>query len=738
MKCRVCVLKFLAPASVALAALCGPPARAQSVETELQEVVVTAEKTREPAQTTPISMAVYSAGDIQAKGIKDIESLASADTSLNFDSGGGEPYLTLRGISSSDTTEIGDPTVPVAVDGFFVNRSYALLTSLYDLERIEVLRGPQGTLYGRNAAGGVVNIITQKPTQKFEASGSIEAGNFNTLNFGGTLNLPFSDSMQLRAAFISRAHDGYRTVYPGLGLTPQRGDDEDVRSGRVELAVEPFDHFHGLLTVESTRTGGVGEVIKQIPLVASATIPGDVVHQAPGLADTDRWNTYDPTSLSLDDKTYKWEFTYDGLPRGLQVTYVGGFDNLQWHHITPGPGLLGDPPTTPISIVQNEYPKTQNHELRLASAPGGVFTWQGGAFFFEERSRNLETYALEGAGTPDASQPIAFEFPLVESTSRALFGQGSVSLTDTVRATAGARYTVDSKERTGIEALPVFGIPALPDAGSGRWSKTTGHFGVDWTPTTSNFEYAKVDTGYKAGGFASCNEYQPETVTTVEVGSKNRLRERTVQFNVAAFYSKYSNQQVSLNVPLSVCAGASTVENAGSSKIYGLEWDANALLGPVGRLDVDVTYLHARFDSFLAAPGIPAATADCRSVDASGNCQLAGNTLPQAPQWTAAVDLERGWQLAERVKLTGRLESKYQSTQQFDAFNYASTTQKGYAVENASLDLERDNWTVGLWVRNLADKVYLIHAQEDYTDNSYDYGFGAPRTFGVRLSVSLH
>lgn len=703
-------------------------------DNQIAEVIVTAEKIAEPAQTTPISMSLYTGEDITAKRIVDIESLAYTDSSLNFNMNAGEPYLTMRGISSSDTTEIGDPAVAVSRDGLFVNRSYGLLTSLYDLDRIEELRGPQGTLYGRNAIGGVVNIISAKPVNEFQSSASIETGNYNTLNLTGMVNLPLSDAVQVRVAAASQYHDGYRVVYPGNDLAAQRGDDADSRSGRVEIAFEPLEHLTGLVTYEASRVGGVGEVVKEIPFTPNPSIPGDIFHIQPGFGNTQSWDTYDPTSLNIDDKTYKWNLVYDGLPGGAQLTYTGGFDNLEFHHVTPAPGILGGPPEQPEVISYNEFPKTQNQEVRIASGPQGLFTWQAGLFFFEERSTNLNTQVIQDMGAPDADVPLAFEFPVVESTSRAVFGQGTFNLSDALKLTAGARYTEDAKERTGVE---VVGGDSVSDAGSGHWSKTTGHLGLEWTPTESNFDYAKVDTGYKAGGFASCNEYQPETVTTYEIGSKNRALNNTVQANVAAFYSDYKNQQISLNVPTSVCIGGSTEENAGESRIYGLEIDGSAVLDPVGRLDASLTYLHARYSDFLAAPGLPASLPDCRNSDSLGNCQLAGNTLPQSPTLSAVIGLNHLWHLPGALTLNGRIEGKYQSKQYFDPFNYASTTESGYALANASLEVARDNWKVGLWVRNLTNKLYLVEAQEQYGFNSFEYGFGAPRTYGIRVSVSI-
>ncbi len=729
---------FLATTQLAWAQATPPAVEAAPVA-ELQEVVVTAQKRAESAQTTPIAITVYGADDIVRKGITDIQALATNDTSLNltYGAGGESPYLTLRGISSHDTTEIGDPAVAVATDGFFENRTYGLITSLYDLERIEVLRGPQGTLYGRNATGGVVNIIAAKPTKDFEAKASVEAGNFNTLNVTGVLNLPFNDAMQMRAAFASNKHDGYRDVVTQLGAPPDGGDDEDARSARVEFAFSPIEHFSALITLQGMQIGGTGNVSKIIPFVPNPNVKGDILHTLPDLGDTDTFATYSPTFVRIDDKAYKLELNYDGLPGGAKLVYLSGYDNLQWHHSLPLNTFAGEPFTTSQVFLQNEYPKTQNHELRLVSPSGGMFTWQAGLYFFQERSTDLYSHAVLNPGATNAREMIAFLFPVVEDISRAAYGQASVSITDELKLTAGVRYTKDAKERTGVFNLNFIDVFGIPQQGSATFSKVTGHVGLDWTPGSHSFEYAKVDTGYKAGGFTTCNPYGPEQVTAYEVGSKNRLFGNTVQLNVSAFYNNYRDQQISTFVPSSVCISNSTVQNAGGSHIYGLEGEFDALLDPVGKLDLSFTYLHARFTNFVAAPGLAAAVADCTPEGATGNCQLAGNTLSQSPTLTIAAGLEHSWPLANSLSLNGRIDARYTTKQYFDPFNYASTTESGYMLANANLYLTHDRWKIGAWVRNLANRRYFTNMQEFYTDNLYTYSFGAPRTYGVRFEVAM-
>jgi len=716
-----------------------PPRSGESIN-QLAEVIVTAQKRVESAQTTPVAITVYNAEEIARKGITDIQTLATQDTSLNLTYGGGgeAPYLTMRGISSHDTSEIGDPAVAVAVDGFFQNRTYGLITSLFDLERIEVLRGPQGTLYGRNATGGVVNIITAKPTKEFEVKASVEAGNFNTLNASGVVNLPFSDALQLRVAVDSNKHDGYRKIITELGAPADGGDDQDARSGRVELAFSPTEHLSGLITLQSMQIGGTGNVSKIIPFVPNPNVPGDILHTLPPLGSPDTFATYSPTYVRIDEKTYKLGLTYDGLPGGAKLVYLGGYDNLQWHHALPTNSFGGLPFDVTQSYYQNEYPKTQNHELRVESPTDGRFIWQAGLYYFKEKSTDLYSHVVSNPGTSNASELIAFKFPIVQDTSRAVYGQGSASLTDNLKLTAGVRYTKDSKERTGTFDLNFINVFGIPQGGSGDFSKVTGHLGLDWTPTGHSLEYAKVDTGYKAGGFTTCNPYGPEQVTAYEIGSKNRLLNNTVQLNVSAFYNDYKDQQIATFVPSSVCISNSTVQNAGGSRIYGLEGQFDALLGPVGKADLSFTYLHARFTNFIAAPGIAAAVADCTPDGTTGNCQLSGNTLSQSPTLTIGAGLEHTWPLQNAMTLNGRVEAKYTTKQYFDPFNYASTTAPGYALGNANLDLAGGNWKIGAWVRNISNQRYFTNMQEYYTDSLYTYSYGAPRTFGVRVEVSLH
>jgi iron complex outermembrane receptor protein len=687
----------------------------------LEEVVVTAEKRQGTAQTTPIAMSVYSGEQLRESGVVNVETLAYRDPTLNFTSEGGLPILTLRGVASYDTSEIGDPAVAVDTDGFFVNRPYSLNSTFYDLDRVEVLHGPQGTLYGRNAIGGVLNVVTAKPTDRFEGSGSLEWGNYGTQIIEGMLNLPVSDVLQIRAAASSKYHDGYRDNPPQM----DRGDDENSRSARVSVAFEPFADFKGLVTYQALRVGGVGQVEKLFPFVYQAD-GVDPVHQMPVIGDSHSFYVGAPYYRRLNDNVVRWNFSYAGLPAGIKVTYLGGYDDMEYHSGVNNTVGVGQPQ----QFVENEWPKTQNHELRLSSADDARLAWQVGAFYFQERSR-LDSYGQTDVGAPTWLIQGEYYEPLIQTQSRAVFGQSSYQIAETWKITAGARYTSDDKTRYGTvfnENRETNPSDSSSLYGHAHSTKTTWHAGVDWTPTSSSLEYLKVDTGYKAGGFAALGPYGPETLTSYEVGSKNRLWHDTIQANLALFDEEYMHQQVQQAIPGTT---ESSVQNAGSSRIYGAELQLTALLPLVGKFDLSASYLHARFVDFQAL-----------NATGTANQQLAGDALPQSPDWTIGAGLEHSWTIPAfgvlpAGALTARAETKYQTTQYFSFFNYASTRQGAYAISNAWVEYEPGNghWNVQFYVRNIADTVAFNEAIEDYNALAYTYSFLPPRTFGAKLEV---
>jgi iron complex outermembrane receptor protein len=486
--------------------------------------------------------------------------------------------------------------------------------------------------------------------------------------------------------------------------------------------------------------GGVGSVLQTVPFTTLAN--GDISHDRPALGDGRSFDIYGMPYQQIQDRVSKWNFSYDGIPGGITATYLGGYDSYDWRHSTSSLSYflnVASPDNIFLPIrpfIQSEEPITQNHELRFTSSPGGLVTWQAGLYLFKEKN-SLVSEGVENPGTPDAIPLLQFNYS-VKTQSKAAYAQGTLHFTDTMDFSLGARYSRDELTRDGTFALPVFGIPASPN-GDGYYfsNRVTWHAGYDYNWTPSNLLYVKADSGYKPGGLGSCGNFAAEDVTTGEVGSKNRFLNDTLQFNADAFYSDYKNEQVTQFI--ASCATGSVVTNAGKSEIYGLESSAKLLIQPVGTIDVGFSFLHATYSTLSLPPtnGTPGLQS-CSRVDALGNCVLDGNTMVQSPKYVISAGIERTIPIAP-ADLNVRLEGRYTSKIYFDPFNHADTTQGGYPLINAYVNYKRDNWTVGLFGRNLNNRTYFNYAQEQTTGGAaeYDYSYGEPRVFGVRFEAHI-
>jgi iron complex outermembrane receptor protein len=700
----------------------GEGQKAGAAKADPNVVVVTANRVRSNAQTTAVALNVYNGAALAEAGVSNVQSLQAIDPSINVTSNNGGAYVAVRGIASTDVTETGDPAVPIARDGFFTNRSFSVASSMYDVERIEVLKGPQGTLFGRNSTGGLINVITAKPREEFGGFVSADVGNYNTVNLEGAVNVPVSDKVQMRFSALERHHTGYRNL-TGVNL---RGDDEGSKSGRLQVAFQPIPGFQGLLSYQKDKIDAVGDVAfiaplgKVTPIVDAKTFPG-----------------YAPTLTKIDGHRTRWEFSYDRLPWDLTLTYAGGLDSQEYHHRTDATG-----PSYPATrqFIQGEQPDTRNHEIRLSTPQKGQFTAQAGYFYFTERNiidSGVYNLAMSPGIPIDFSNTYGIKFDYVIRTkTEGLFSQVSWNVTPALKLTVGGRYSRDEKVRTGqarvlLGALvsPFIPVPAFPTPGDGymKESKPTYQVGLDYTLTPQNFLYAKYATGYKAGGFNSNGSaapvpYNAESVKSFEFGSKNQFWNRQVKLNVAAFYQDYQNYQASqASDALSSGAG---VFNVGKAKIKGLEGELLVTVPDVARFDVNATLLNTHFGNGISVSdgGVPPTAHD-----------IGGNQLPNAPKFVMTAGVQRSFNVAAG-ELTARLSAKYSSDYYYSVFNNADERSPSYTTLNALLKYRREssNWEFQAYANNLTDRVVLANAQRNYTGQIQSIQFQPPRTYGVR------
>lgn len=736
------------------------PAQPDAAKDGIQEIVVTATRVETSAQKTAIALTVYSGADLAAKGVTSVIGLQAIDPSVNITTSTGSANVAVRGIASTDVTEIGDPAVPIARDGFYTNRSYGIQSTMFDVARLEVLKGPQGTLQGRNSTGGLISVITNRPTID-RTGGYVTStiGNYGAFHEEGGVNLKLGDTFAIRASGVYDYHKGYRTI-TGLytGVT-EHGDDSDTGSVRIQALWKPAPGLQFWASYQHDEISGLGDVAFNTPIGVAPTDFGDGKH----------FTNYAPTLVSLKGDRARWEARYDNLPGGFRFIYAGGYDVQDYHHALDATGAGPNAYPAYQQFLQHEHPKTWNHEARISNDVNGTLFVQAGWFHFQELNAltsGIYDDQMVGPFAPGGplsalgqagKYGILFDYPAVYTRSDALFGYLAYKVSDQLKLSAGVRNTWDHKTRIGTATINLAALvspfipgfanpPPTPGNGDVSGKKATFHLGLDYSVTPRNLVYAKFDTGYKPGGFNSNGSapsvpYGPETVSTFEIGSKNRFLDNRLELNLDGFYSDYRGYQASQFTP--ALSGAKGVQNIGSAKIYGAEAQIVALFGTGGRFDLNAAVLHTEFGQGLSVVnGTTGQSAD-----------ISGNKLPNSPGLSFTAGLQQDVEVLGGT-LTGRIEGKYSSSFYYsifnnpnavspaatpDAYNGQDTRSPAYMTGNVQLTYKpaKGNWQIVAFVRNFTDKLVLAHAQENSNANANNYEFQPPRTFGVTGSFKF-
>ena len=716
-------------------AVTGTATTASSSDQTSADIVVTATRSETTAQKTPVALTVYGGSELLDRDIHTLNVLQTIDPSLQITQQTGTPYVGIRGIESTNTTEVGNPSVSVARDGFFVNRTYSLSAGFYDLERVEILKGPQGTLFGRNSTGGLINLISAKPNfNGLSGYANATVGDYTLFGGEAALNLPVNDQIAFRFSGFGRTRDGYREV-TGINI---RGDDDRLAAGRAQVLVKPTSYLDILLEYNHDYVGGVGDVTAVGPI------------GVPFTGNAKSFVGYQPVILHIDVDHFQWNFTLHDLPLDGTLTYQGGTDLTRYLHTGDSSGFDQSGRFAQAQFTSKEHVRTTNNEIRFATSEDRPFYFQVGGFFFTEHNNLFAGQITQSGGF--VGQPLVSFITSVETTSRAAFGQASYRLTDKLTLTGGARETWDYIERNGISLLrcDIAGIPAFlfPAIGclntpptqttiaqaAQRENKLTYRVGADWQVTPDNLLYAKYDTGYQPGGFSQDPSnpnlaYGPQTVKAVEIGSKNQFFGRKLTFNIDGFYQTLNGYQASRII----CPGGAPptlgcpaiLANVGTVTSYGIEAQANAKITPTTQVDTNVTWLHARF-----AKNLPPVS-DLNN----GIADISGNTLPNAPSfvWTGGITqtipLSKG-------SIVARLDGKYSTRLYFDYLDVSDTSAAPYFMGNVSLTYRgpAKNWSVQVYLKNFTDETVFSRITRSGIIRAQQFEFQAPRTVGGQVS----
>jgi iron complex outermembrane receptor protein len=695
----------LTPLALAIAGIvCGAAAAAQEAPAEgrIQEVTVTAQRTSSLESKTPVAMSVVDGAALAAAGLDRPSDIGARLPGVAINGAADGLRITIRGVSNADATEKGEPSAAFMMDGIYIARPHGQNLDFLDVDRIEVLRGPQGTLYGRNTTAGVVNVISRAPTARFEGAAGVEMGNHGSRKADAVLNVPVSDAIALRAAVSTNRRDSL--LRNGQGTPHTLGQDRDATTGRLSAKFALGSSASLLLRLDRSVQRDNNDVIVPDTNFYQGIETGNPVPYDAGTV-ARLTNAFVPPNTVPEQGHSRRastglgaEFSWDLGPATLH--YLGAhrrFDHdflvNYYYRIVPG-FALGVRQDFDGSFEQD------SHELRVATNGNGPVSGQAGIYWFREEMAQLATFRdLELIGLPPY-----YVFPSnpVTSSSRALFGQVTWRALDGLRLTAGARRTEDRKSRygsTNLQQEQVFNPAtdiALPNAAALATGKTTWRLGAEFDLAPSTMAYATVSTGYKSGGFNDGAApdptlvYRPETLKAYELGIKTRFWANRAGLNLSAYRYAYDNLQLSgvamvQGVPRFVTA------NAGAASVKGVE--VEGVLKPVaaGRLSYTLAFTDAHYLAY--------------SPD--GVHSWAGYKLDRAPRAVFTLGYEHGFQLRDGVMKAGVFSrSSSESTigvpSQLLRYRIPGRTETDMRL---GYEPAGSPWSVLLRVKNLQNKV---------------------------------
>jgi len=664
---------------------------AEEFDNQLEEVIVTAQKRTADLQDTAISLALITGEDAIRKGNINMDDMLRDMVNVNAQQIGFGTAINIRGMGWDLPVDVGESAVSVNFDGAANNNLQATIFGYFDMERMEVLRGPQGTLYGRNATAGAVNVVFASPNPEgIEGYALAEAGNYSHRRFEGAFNLPLTESQAVRIAASDVKRDGYMSTGAA---------DADGTAIRAKYLFQPGDDFRLELTASHFELGG----ISPDPNVAAA----DYEASYPYLS------TLTSPDQRYDFSSTKFSGIVDWKVGPGVVTFIPSYeesDSAGTALVPFGPGAGTVQPAVPSSTTQ------KSGELRYASLPDSNIQWQAGLYYYD---RVQDVYASP-VGNPNCGEGCRNG-----ATNKAAFGHLTIPLRDTLRLVLGARVGTD-------EAILVQSTsfdPAFTNARS-DWNVFNWKVGLEADVSDAAMAYATIATSSRPGGFNLINgsgnpEFDQEKVTSYETGLKSRWWDQRLQVNGALFYYDYQDYQTvdiffdpSRNPPF-----VGNFFNAGSARNFGAELETITLLGDSTRLNLAASYLNAKFDSDIELHPDPFGPP----------VNINGSPLPRSPKWTLKGSFEHTIELGDAGSLTGSVSYRWLDNHQltvYPVYVYPVTLVDSYSVVDlyANYDSRDGKWGANLWVKNLGEKVYKLSGSQN------NIIAGPPRMYGVSVT----
>ena len=709
-------------------------------------VTVTAMKRSEAANRVPVAMTVFTGQDLPSTGIYSVSDLQQFDPSVMVNRDAFGITTSIRGVTSTDVSNKGEQGVAYNVDGVYEGRPFQQGLPYFDIDRLEILKGPQGTLYGKSSTGGVVNIITRKPDlHDEEGSLSVETGNYDTRRLEGMFNLPLSSVLAVRVAGDLNRRDG--DLKPGNGEAAR--DDEDNASGRLSVLYAPSPDLSFRITDNGGHVGGAGP-----GQALNSHLDHSISRQFVILAD--------PAPDTVNDNFNHLDSELDATTHGVAITFLNALQHYDAHewipsNNNPAANYLGDPAGfEPLYVLSVNHWNlhTAERELRLANAAPATIDYVFGVNYVRENIDEQSHVWNVPVATPQDTSSFQNTRNFINHTTHAstgLFGQGTWHVTDHLDVVLGLRESDDQLTRYGTAAAgPTNGAvpwydasgqictyPAqcvgTPNNGHQSDRKLTYRVGLNDHLVQGGMLYGSIATGYKAGGFNDFNPvtltaspYGPESLTAYEIGYKGQAG-ADLGVSSSVFYYDYTGDQI--NSRIVILGTAVSFTRLVPAKIYGWETQVRYRLGDRTIATLATSVEHSELTNFMAGLA--------QTVD------WAGQSLDKTPHLAATASLVHDIDLPGGASLTFRGFTKYSSGYLLSDFvNAVRFRQPAFTRTDASMTFSPGHraWAVSLFVQNLENRIQRTGVPTTYSATIADsttFAVSTPRFYGLRFTQSF-
>ena len=711
-------------------------AKDSKVKSTIEQVTVSARKTEENQLTVPVALTAITSSQLEQSFVQDMSSLDgfSPNVLIEFGSGSGAniPHASIRGIGQTDPDSAIEPVIVVVIDGFAIGRMNGSLVNLFDVEQIEVIRGPQGTLFGRNTIAGVMNITTRRPTNEFEGRAKIEVGSWGRVDGHLTFNIPIvEDKLAVSVASIYKSYHGIKTNL----MTGKKIGGAKTFASRAKFLFTPNDNFDALLTFEIVRDRPDDRSFENWTQEDQllATVFGGVGN-LPGTLD----NPFIVTSGTYAEGDYKQKTFYNLFGVYLNMNYDFGsmtltsitgyrdshenynedFDNLP----NPAIKVLDAPRETTVEQF--------SQELRLASDTSSAFNWLVGAYFNRGEFNALDDWVIFAQ---------AQHLGIAAQTDKAIsvFALLNYTIQERLRLSVGGRYTHQSKDFFRQPPSPISTDPIEPGSGKESWGSFTPQATIDYSITDNVHVYASYARGFRSGGFSgranskrTIGPYDPETVDSYELGLKSELFENRLFLSVTGFFNQYKDLQLNTTIASEGGVGFDTIiANAAAVETKGFEIEFSAV--PVEGLTIfgNVAILDNKFTEFGAdinGDGV---------IDEELGLSL---RLTRAPKFSGTIGFDYTWQAGNFGSLTLASKLVHRSSTDVDSLNRDFAKRAPLTLIDASLTYISvgETWSVSVYGKNLTDKHYVQNSTTVAGFLSFGH-HGNPRQWGVTAEVEF-